>query len=90
LGDRIEKDPAFLENFRALDVSLTADGSALNHAVVTVKSGSKQNPWEVDGITGATISSRAIGTILDASTARWIPVLQQEKASFIQPRTAEQ
>jgi electron transport complex protein RnfG len=82
LGDKIEKDPAFLENFTALDVSLNQDFSALNNIVLTVKNGAKKNPWEVDGITGATISSRAIGNILGMSTAEWIPLIYNNKTNF--------
>ena len=82
LGDKIEKDPRFLANFEALDVSLTGDFSAIKNTVTTVKNGKKTNPWEVDGITGATISSRAIGNILGISTQEWIPVLYKNKDVF--------
>jgi Na+-translocating ferredoxin:NAD+ oxidoreductase subunit G len=80
LGDKIEKDPDFLTNFHALDVSLNDDHSALKNTITTVKSGSKKNPWEVDGITGATISSRAIGNILAASTQQMVPLIFKNKA----------
>ncbi len=89
LGDKIEKDPAFLENFEALDVSLNASHDALANPVVPVKHGTKENPWEVDGITGATISSRAIGNILGASTERWVPLIYQHKDTFT-PQTEAQ
>ena len=75
LGDKIEKDPAFLANFRALDVALAADGQSLAHPVSVVKSGAKTSPWQIDGITGATISSKAIGNMLRHSTAYWVPRL---------------
>ena len=77
LGDKIEKDLDFLANFEALDVSLTDDFQQLRNLVIPVKHGSKENPWEVDGITGATISSRAIGNIIGASTQYWVPLLYQ-------------
>jgi electron transport complex protein RnfG len=77
LGDKIEKDPVFLENFKHLDVALKAEGNGLAHEVVTVKSGSKQNPWEIDGITGATISSRAIGDIINTSAGQLLPVIHK-------------
>jgi electron transport complex protein RnfG len=73
LGDRIELDADFKANFERLDVTLTDDGAALVHPIVTVAHGAKQNPWEVDGITGATISSKAIGKILDESASYWLP-----------------
>ncbi len=76
LGDKIEKDPDFLANFNKLDVRLDKQNELAN-AIVTVKYGEKSNPWEIDGITGATISSRAIGDILAKSAATWIPVLSK-------------
>ncbi|HSM13421.1 MAG TPA: FMN-binding protein [Thermoanaerobaculia bacterium] len=82
LGDRIESDPAFAENFRELDVSVDEAGTALAHPIVAVAHGTKSNPWEVDGITGATISSKAIGRILDESAEFWAPRLRRELATF--------
>ena len=58
-----------------LDVSLGSNGST-NNGVVTVKRGQKKNPWEIDGITGATISSRAVGVMLNASTNEWLAIIQ--------------
>lgn len=82
LGDKIEKDLNFLENFKALEVSLSDDLSALKNTVIPVKHGTKENPWEVDAITGATISSRAIGNIIGASTEQWVPLIYQNKNAF--------
>lgn len=75
LGDKIEKEVHFLNNFKALDVSLTSNKKELNNKVITVKQGEKVNPWEIDGITGATISSRAIGNIIGTSTETLVPIL---------------
>lgn len=74
LGDKIEKEIHFLNNFKALDVSLAKNGK-LQNKVISVKQGEKQNPWEIDGITGATISSRAIGNIIGTSTSELVPIL---------------
>lgn len=82
LGDKIEKDISFTNNFIALDVSLTEDHSAIKNIITTVKSGTKNNPWEVDGITGATISSRAIGDLLGVSTQEMMPLLYQQVKVF--------
>jgi electron transport complex protein RnfG len=76
LGDKIEKDEQFQNNFRALDVSISKDGQ-LRNKIFTVKQGQKQNEWEIDGITGATISSRAVGDILGESTVKVVPVLYE-------------
>ena len=82
LGDKIEKDERFVANFDALDVTLNDAGSAPANPIVTVKQGEKTQPWEVDGITGATISSVAIGDMLRASTARWAPVVTENDDAF--------
>jgi electron transport complex protein RnfG len=82
LGDKIEKDLSFLENFKALDVALNESLAAINNKVVPVKKGKKENPWEVDGITGATISSRAIGNIIGNSTEKWVPLIFENKELF--------
>ncbi len=84
LGDKIEKDPKFLDNFTAMDVTLTASLDALVNTVVTVKQGTKQNSWEIDGITGATISSRAIGSLLQKSTDEWMPIIYEHQEVFKQ------
>lgn len=76
LGDKIEKDPEFLANFVSLDVSISNEG-VLSNEIVTVKSGTKRHPWEIDGITGATISSRAIGSMLNQSANDWIPLIHK-------------
>lgn len=73
LGTKIETDPAFLQNFAALDVALNDDGSALAHDVEFVKPGQKQHAWQIDGITGATISSAAVASIVSRSAAYWVP-----------------
>ncbi len=82
LGDRVEKEAHFLANFNRLDASLNQAGDALAHAITPVKQGNKINAWEVDAITGATITSFAIGRILNDSAARWVPVLESGKQAF--------
>lgn len=74
LGDKIEKDPHFLANFEALDVSLNESG-AVAHPIELVKKGAKTDAWQIDAITGATISSRAVATILRESTAETAPLV---------------
>ncbi len=77
LGDKIETEPHFLANFVRLDASVVADGTTLAHPIVTVKQGEKTEAWQIDGITGATITSEAIGIILNDSASNWIPVLER-------------
>ena len=75
LGDLILKDPPFLANFEALDVSLNAAGDGIANPVNAVKHGTKQNPWEIDSISGATVSSVAIGKMIRLHTAKILPKL---------------
>lgn len=73
LGDRIGVDPGFLANFAALDVRLGEDLASLAHPLQMVKKGEKSQPWQIDAITGATVSSRAVTDLLRASAAAWVP-----------------
>lgn len=82
LGDKIAKDPVFMENFKALEAKLKADGSGLLEAIKVVKKGTKKNPWEIDAITGATISSDAVGKIFNQSLPARLPVVQKNLANF--------
>jgi electron transport complex protein RnfG len=68
LGDRISSDPQFLENFKGLDAK---------HPIVTVKHGAKKDPWEIDAISGATVSSRAVGRMLQKSVQDVVPVIRR-------------
>jgi electron transport complex protein RnfG len=64
LGDKIEKDSSFVRQFA--------------HAVAPlkgVKRRSESNVAEVDVISGATISSRAVIRIINNAVARWRPLL---------------
>lgn len=62
LGDKIFKDAAFVANFNDLAVDPT---------IVAVKKGSKSAPNEIDAITGATISSKAVVRIINEARGRW-------------------
>jgi electron transport complex protein RnfG len=82
LGDRVETDPNFLANFEALDARLTPDGSAIANPIETVKNGKKTDPWQIDAISGATITSTAIGNGLRGSTSKLLPLLHRFKDSL--------
>ncbi len=82
LGDKIFKDAAFLENFNALDASLNGAGDALANEIVSVKHGTKQNPWEVDAISGATVSSVAIAKALNLGAQALLPKLMPHIATI--------
>jgi electron transport complex protein RnfG len=75
IGDKILVDKDFLRNFEALDVSLSQDLKSLANEVKTVKHGSKQSPWEIDAIAGATVTSKAVGRGINASVKALLPKL---------------
>lgn len=72
LGDKIEKDSAFLGQFGSARAPLTG-----------VKARSGEDPSQVVTITGATISSRAVIRIINRAVTRWQPLL----AAFDQEAT---
>jgi electron transport complex protein RnfG len=84
LGDKIDVDPGFLANFERLTVELTEDLSAVLHPIESVKHGEKSQPWQIDAITGATVSSVAVAMILRESSAFWVPRIQQHLDDFRQ------
>lgn len=81
LGDKIIKDANFQANFDALDARVDMSQMALVNPIVTVKHGTKQHPWEIDAISGATISAKAVGKALNQSAQallpKLLPLLQQ-------------
>lgn len=79
IGDKIETDVEFLKNFDCLEAILDKDGSALANQIMTVKNGKKVNAWEIDGISGATITSKAIGKALNQSANQMFPDLAKNR-----------
>lgn len=66
LGDKIIFDEHFRKNFVELEVE---------PKIELVKKGEKTAPNQVDAITGATISSKAVVTIISKSNAQWLDKL---------------
>ena len=85
LGDRIEKDADYLSNFQKLDVRLDPQGNELANRIAFVKPGEKTAAWQIDGITGATISSEAVADMISESTAHWIPAVHDRQDLFTLP-----
>jgi electron transport complex protein RnfG len=85
IGDKIYTDRDFLANFSALDARLKDDLAALVHDIVTVAHGKKAKPWEVDAISGATITSRAIGRGINDSARMLLPLLYPHIAQLRSP-----
>jgi electron transport complex protein RnfG len=72
LGSRIGTDPSFLASLAGLDVTL--DGAGLVNPVRLVAAGSSRAAWQVDGITGATVSSRAVVEAVNRSAPRLLEI----------------
>ncbi len=72
LGDKIYKDAAFMADFRAL---------AIDPQIVAVKRGTKAAANQVNAITGATISSKAVVRIINQGNARWLERLPAPEAA---------
>jgi electron transport complex protein RnfG len=89
LGDKIETEPHFVANFEKLDATLSPDGNSLQNPIITVKQGDKTEPWQIDGITGATITSEAVGMMLDESANNWVPVLERNLPELPNSRMSE-
>lgn len=70
IGDKITVDKDFLANF---PLEAKPDDKALAHEIRTVKHGSKTNPWEIDAIAGATITSRAVGKAINDTAQQLLP-----------------
>jgi electron transport complex protein RnfG len=77
LGDAVVKDAAFQKNFEALDARVNGEGTALANRIVTVKHGTKREAWQIDAISGSTVTSKAIGRGLDQSAQRLVPRIQR-------------
>jgi Na+-translocating ferredoxin:NAD+ oxidoreductase subunit G len=75
IGDRILTDVDFLANFKELDVKLSQDMAALANEVKVVKHGTKTHPWQIDAISGATITSRAVGKGINDAAQLLLPKL---------------
>jgi electron transport complex protein RnfG len=69
LGDKIYKDAAFVANFKNLKI---------DPAIVAVKKGRKAAPNEIDAITVATISSKAVARIINHANGAWAERLGAE------------
>jgi electron transport complex protein RnfG len=75
IGDKVITDKDFNKNFVALDVKLSADMKAVANAIKVVKHGTKTHPWEIDAISGSTVTSKAVGKGIRESTEKLLPKL---------------
>ncbi len=68
LGDKIITDLGFLSQFQGLPVNI-------NQPLSLTPRGKAKEPWNIDSITGATISSRAVVRILNQGGSHFFPKL---------------
>ena len=92
LGDKILTDENFLANFNALDAQLNDEKTALKNPIIPVKHGSKKNAWEIDAISGATITSKAVAKAINQSAQIILPKLQPyiSQLQFVLPEKSLQ
>ncbi|MFN8583140.1 MAG: RnfABCDGE type electron transport complex subunit G [Gemmatimonadaceae bacterium] len=74
LGDKIERDSTFVRQF-----------AGAKTPVKPVKKRSGSDPTEIDAISGATISSRAVTRIINHAVAKWAPLLSAWKPEATSP-----
>ncbi len=74
-GTQISSNEEFLANFNCLKAEVSPSLDGLLHPIKTVRHGSKQHPWEIDAIAGSTITSNAVGRMLNQSAQAFHPVI---------------
>ncbi|MCK5478818.1 MAG: FMN-binding protein, partial [Methylococcales bacterium] len=70
-------DKDFLANFNCLDAKVNQEQTGLINVIKTVRHGTKKNPWEIDAISGSTITSNAVGRMFNKSGQTLHPVIKQ-------------
>lgn len=85
-GTKISTDEDFLENFNCLEANVNEEQTGLANIIKTVRNGTKQNNWEIDAIAGATITSNAVGRMLNDSGQRLHPVVMKNLSMLKQAK----
>lgn len=86
LGSKIGTDPAFLASLDGLDVAL--DGTRLARPVTLAGRGEAGQAHQVDGITGATVSSQAVARAVNLAAPQFAAVRARLPALTAAPRKA--
>lgn len=73
LGDRIKNDPGFHANFDGMDVPLDHNSMMLKYPISYAKPGSEKGLGQIEGISGATISSKAVARAMNTSASALLP-----------------
>jgi len=76
-GTKITSDVDFLANFNCLEAKVNIAQATLMQTIKTVRHGTKTQAWEIDAISGSTITSNAIGRMLNQSGQSLHPIVMQ-------------
>lgn len=79
LGSLIIDDPAFVAGFGEVALRFDARGEL---QALRVRDTPDYAQGEVDAITGATVSARAVARIISRSLVEWLPILHAEYAAL--------
>ena len=74
-GTKISTSEDYLANFTCLDTSVNLNDYTLKHKIKHVKNGTSTATYEIDGITGATVTSKAVALAINATAQRIIPII---------------
>jgi electron transport complex protein RnfG len=83
-GDRIldPKETAFQKSFDCLDAKLNPEKTGLARIIETVLHGKKVNSSQIDGLAGATVTSKALGAMINKSAQELLPIVAANNATL--------
>lgn len=79
LGSVIVEDVEWVESFARVVLRFDGEGDFLP---LRVREQARQDRGEIDAISGATVSVRAVARILNESLAEWLPILRTQYAAL--------
>ncbi len=85
-GTKITTDEDFLANFNCLQAMVNKEQTGLENIIKTVRHGTKQHPFEIDAISGSTITSNAIGRMLNQSGQKLHPLIIKNLSLLKHPK----
>ncbi|MDQ7090912.1 MAG: FMN-binding protein [Methylococcales bacterium] len=85
-GTKITTDEDFLANFNCLQAAVNEAQTGLENSIKTVRHGTKKHPFEIDAISGSTITSNAVGRMLNQSGQRLHPLVEKNLILLKHPK----
>ena len=86
-GTKITTDEDFLANFKCLEANINSAQTGLKNIIKTVRHGTKKHNWEIDAISGSTITSNAVGRMLNKSGQALHPIIAKNLALLKRAKT---